>query len=132
MEVREKLYIDGRWVPSAGTGMIDVICGSTEEVRARIPEGNAADVDAAVRSARAAVDGWAATPGAARPGFLRKTRGGVREGFVGLRECGGWGGGEGGSDVWRCGLGGVGVGIGISLTLNFFFFFSDRIRISES
>ena len=48
MDVRDTLYIDGRWVPGAGAGMIDVICGSTEDVMARIPEGGAADVDAAV------------------------------------------------------------------------------------
>ena len=79
MEVREKLYIDGRWVPGAGTGRIDVICGSTEEVMARIPEGNATDVDAAVRSARAAFEGWAATPVAERAAFLRKIQAGLKE-----------------------------------------------------
>jgi aldehyde dehydrogenase (NAD+) len=79
MEVREKLYIDGRWVPCAGTGRIDVICGSTEEVMARIPEGNAADVDAAVRSARAAFEGWAATPVAERVVFLQKIQSGLKE-----------------------------------------------------
>src|SRR5512143_1508442 len=78
MEIREKLYIDGRWVRSAGTGGIDVICGSTEEVMARIPEGNAADVDAAVRSARAAFEGWAATPAAERATFLQKIEGGLK------------------------------------------------------
>lgn len=78
MEIREKLYIDGRWVPSAGTGRIDVICGSTEEVMARIPEGNAADVDAAVRSARAAFEGWAATPVAGRAAYLQKIQEGLK------------------------------------------------------
>src|SRR5512140_3467957 len=78
MEIREKLYIDGRWVPGSGSGWIDVICGSTEEVMARIPEGNAADVDAAVRSARAAFDGWAATPVAERAAFLRKIQAGLK------------------------------------------------------
>jgi len=78
MEVREKHYIDGRWVPAAGTGMIDVICGSTEEVMARIPEGDAADVDAAVRSARAAFEGWAVTPVASRAAFLQKIEAGLK------------------------------------------------------
>ncbi len=93
MEIREKLYMDGRWVPGAGTGMIDVICGSTEEVMARIPEGNAADVDAAVRSARAAFEGWAATPIAERAAFLQTIQGGLkaRSGEIGkiiAREVG--------------------------------------------
>ena len=78
MVVRETLYIDGRWVPAAGSGMIDVICGSTEEVMARIPEGNAADVDAAVRAARAAFEGWAATPVVERGAFLRKIEAGLK------------------------------------------------------
>ena len=78
MEIREKLYIDGRWVPGAGTGRINVICGSTEEVMARIPEGNAADVDAAVRSARSAFEGWAATPVAERAAYLQKIQEGLK------------------------------------------------------
>lgn len=78
MEIREKLYIDGRWVHGAGTGRIDVICGSTEEVMARIPEGNAADVDAAVRSARSAFEGWAATPVAERAAYLQKIQEGLK------------------------------------------------------
>ena len=78
MEIREQLYIDGRWVPCAGAGRIDVVCGSTEEVMARIPEGNAADVDAAVRSARAAFEGWAATPVAGRAALLLKIQGGLK------------------------------------------------------
>ena len=78
MEIREKLYIDGRWVPGAGTGRIDVVCGSTEEVMARIPEGNAADVDAAVRAARSAFEGWAATPVAERAAYLQKIQEGLK------------------------------------------------------
>jgi aldehyde dehydrogenase (NAD+) len=78
VEIREKLYIDGRWVPSAGTGRIDVVCGSTEEVMARIPEGNAADVDAAVRAARSAFEGWAATPVAERAAYLQKIQEGLK------------------------------------------------------
>jgi len=78
VEIREKLYIDGRWVPGAGTGRIDVVCGSTEEVMARIPEGNAADVDAAVRAARSAFEGWAATPVAERAAYLQKIQEGLK------------------------------------------------------
>lgn len=78
MEVRETLYIDGRWVPAAGPGMIDVVCGATEEVMARIPEGNAADVDAAVRAARAAFEGWAETPVPERAAILLKIQAGLK------------------------------------------------------
>jgi len=58
---QQQLYIDGAWVPSTGTGTIDVIDASTEQVIGRIPEGTAADVDAAVAAAKAAFPAWAAT-----------------------------------------------------------------------
>ena len=41
MQVRDKIFIDGSWVPSTGTGTIDVINASTEEVMGTIPEGTA-------------------------------------------------------------------------------------------
>ena len=43
-----KFYIDGQWVPSTGSGTIDVINASTEEVMGRIPDGSADDVGRAV------------------------------------------------------------------------------------
>ena len=57
---RDKLYINGKWIASTGKGSIDVINPSTEEVVGKIPEGTAADIDAAVKAAKAAFDGWAA------------------------------------------------------------------------
>jgi len=61
MITRDKVYIDGAWVPSAGTGSIDVINSSTEEVMGTIPEGSRDDVDKAVAAAKAAFPSWAAT-----------------------------------------------------------------------
>ena len=61
MRDQQQLYIDGAWVPSTGTGTIDVIDANTEQVIGRIPEGTAADVDAAVAAAKAAFPAWAAT-----------------------------------------------------------------------
>ena len=78
MQVRDKLYIDGQWVPSTGTGTIDVICSSTEEIMGKIPEGTAADADAAVRAARAAFEGWGATPPTDRAAFLKKIQDGLK------------------------------------------------------
>ena len=49
---RDAIYIDGAWVPSGGTGTIDVINAATEEVMGRDPRGHAADVDRAVAAAR--------------------------------------------------------------------------------
>ncbi len=71
MKVYENLYINGEWVPSTGSGTIDVIDSATEEVIGRVPEGTAADVDAAVAAAKAAFDGWAQTPVDIRAKYLR-------------------------------------------------------------
>ncbi|CAN5739759.1 aldehyde dehydrogenase family protein [soil metagenome] len=68
----DQLYIDGAWVPSTGSGSIDVISASTEEVMGRIPEGTADDVDAAVAAARAAFDGWSQTAPEERAKLLQR------------------------------------------------------------
>ena len=61
MDVRDKIYINGAWVPSTGSGTLDVIDSATEEVFATIPEGTAEDVDKAVQAAAAAFPAWSAT-----------------------------------------------------------------------
>ena len=60
MQEHDKIYIDGAWVPSAGTGTIDVFDSTNGEVFGRIPQGTAADVDAAAKAARAAFGEWSA------------------------------------------------------------------------
>jgi aldehyde dehydrogenase (NAD+) len=57
----DKLYIDGAWVTSDGSGTIDVFDSTNGEVIAKIPSGTAADVDRAVQAARAAFDSWSQT-----------------------------------------------------------------------
>jgi aldehyde dehydrogenase (NAD+) len=57
----DKLYIDGAWVPSTGSGTIDVYDSSDGSVMGAIPEGTAEDVDKAAKAAKAAFEGWAAT-----------------------------------------------------------------------
>ena len=61
MDVRDKIYINGAWVASTGTGTLEVINSATEEVMATIPDGTPEDVDKAVQAAAAAFPGWAAT-----------------------------------------------------------------------
>ena len=56
MQVHDKIYIDGAWVPSTGSGTIDVFDSTDESVIGRIPEGTAEDVDRAAKAARAAFD----------------------------------------------------------------------------
>jgi aldehyde dehydrogenase (NAD+) len=58
----DTLYIDGAWVPSTGSGTIEVIDANTEAVMGRVPEGTAADVDRAVAAACGAFPAWAAAP----------------------------------------------------------------------
>ena len=77
MKTYDKLYIGGEWTPSSGKGSFDVVNASTEEVMGRIPAGNAADVDRAVRSARAAFDPWSRTTPAERAGYLLKIQAGI-------------------------------------------------------
>ncbi|EYR84490.1 MULTISPECIES: aldehyde dehydrogenase family protein [unclassified Shinella] len=52
----KKLYIDGKWVPSAEGGTIEIIDPATGEAFDRVPEGKAADIDRAVAAARKAFD----------------------------------------------------------------------------
>ncbi len=78
MQNRDKLFIDGRWAAPSGKTAIDVINASTEAVMGRIPEGDAADVAAAVAAARRVFDGWAATPVAERAAFLKKIQEGLK------------------------------------------------------
>jgi acyl-CoA reductase-like NAD-dependent aldehyde dehydrogenase len=72
MQDRDKLYIDGSWVPSTGKNTIDVINATTEEVMGRIPEGTPEDVDRAVKAARAAFPGWAGTSREERGKYLQR------------------------------------------------------------
>jgi len=60
VQVHDKIYIDGAWVPSSGSGSIDVYDSSDGSVIGQIPEGTMEDVDRAAKAARAAFDGWAA------------------------------------------------------------------------
>ncbi|HEY3716465.1 MAG TPA: aldehyde dehydrogenase [Jatrophihabitantaceae bacterium] len=53
----DKLYVGGEWVQPSGTGRIEVISPSTEEVISSVPEPTNADIDAAVSAATAAHDG---------------------------------------------------------------------------
>jgi aldehyde dehydrogenase (NAD+) len=78
MQNRDQFYIDGQWVRPRGDKTISVINPATEETLARIPEGTAEDVDAAVKAARAAFPAWAATSPEERAGFLQKIHEGLK------------------------------------------------------
>ncbi|WP_051950793.1 aldehyde dehydrogenase family protein [Actinacidiphila yeochonensis] len=69
-EGRDGLYINGAWRTAAAAERIEVVDPATEQVIARVPAGDARDVDAAVQAARAALPGWAATAPARRASVL--------------------------------------------------------------
>ncbi|WP_411144104.1 aldehyde dehydrogenase family protein [Streptomyces sp. x-80] len=74
MKQHDAMYIDGTWRPAEGSGTIDVVNPADGRVIAAVPAGSAPDVDAAVRAARAALPGWAATAPAERAARLTALR----------------------------------------------------------
>jgi len=58
----EKLFINGEWVAGESGEWIEVEDPYAMKVFARVPRGNAEDVDRAAKAASSAVPGWAATP----------------------------------------------------------------------
>ncbi|MCC2676781.1 MAG: aldehyde dehydrogenase family protein [Ramlibacter sp.] len=69
---RNKIYIDGQWVPSSGKDVLTIINPVTEEGIATVPRGTADDVDRAVQAAARAFPAWAATPVDERAAIFRK------------------------------------------------------------
>jgi betaine-aldehyde dehydrogenase len=78
MILRDKFFINGQWAAPAGKDMIDVHNAGTGEVMGKVPAGTEKDIDAAVAAARAAFEGWSATPAAARAEFLQKISDGLK------------------------------------------------------
>ncbi|MCB5182842.1 aldehyde dehydrogenase family protein [Streptomyces antimicrobicus] len=74
MKAHDGMYIGGAWVPASGADRIQVVDPADEQVIAEVPAGTAEDVDAAVRAARGAFPGWAATPPAERAALVGALR----------------------------------------------------------
>ncbi|MFF3847619.1 aldehyde dehydrogenase family protein [Streptomyces sp. NPDC002328] len=74
MKAHDGIYLDGAWRPAAGQDVIEVVDPADERVIATVPAGTAEDIDAAVRAARAALPGWAATAPAERAARLAALR----------------------------------------------------------
>src|SRR5437016_14500419 len=81
-------YINGQWVKSVSGEMFPVYDPSTEEVIAHVASGAAADVDRAVKAARAAVDSgpWPQTSAAERGRLLYKLAEKIRANAAPLAE----------------------------------------------
>ncbi|MFE9256890.1 aldehyde dehydrogenase family protein [Streptomyces sp. NPDC006879] len=74
MKAHDGMYIDGAWRPASGGESIAVVNPADEQLLGHVPAGTAEDVDAAVRAARAAFPGWAATAPAERAARLTALR----------------------------------------------------------
>ena len=74
-------YVNGQWVSATGGATFPVYDPSTEEVIAQVAEATAADVDKAVKSARAAFDSgpWPATTAQDRGRILFKLADKIRQ-----------------------------------------------------
>ena len=78
MILRDKFFIGGQWVSPSSTDTIDVHNAGTGAVMGKVPAGGAKDIDAAVAAARAAFEGWNATPAVQRAEYLQKISDGLK------------------------------------------------------
>src|SRR4051794_12612015 len=58
---RDRIYVDGAWIASTGTGTLPITNPFTEEVIGTVPEGTAEDVDKAATAAARAFEEWSQT-----------------------------------------------------------------------
>src|SRR6266481_1819321 len=81
-------YVNGQWVKSSSGEMFPVYDPSTEEVIAQVASANAADIDKAVKAARAAFDSgpWPQTSAAERGRLLYKLHEKIRQNAAHLAE----------------------------------------------
>jgi aldehyde dehydrogenase (NAD+) len=70
--VRDKIYIGGEWTQSSGTGVLEVINPTTEQVIGSIPEGTVEDLDRAVAAARSAFESWSQTSIGERSDWMQR------------------------------------------------------------
>ncbi|MGH8976607.1 MAG: aldehyde dehydrogenase family protein [Acidimicrobiia bacterium] len=82
MTTHDKIYIDGAWVPSSGSGSIDVYDSTDGSVIGQIPDGTAEDVDKAAKAARAAFADWSARDPDERGKFMAR----IAEGLGGRMD----------------------------------------------
>src|SRR4029079_19090004 len=78
MILRDKFFINGRWVAPASKETIDVHNAGTGEVMGKVPAGGEKDIEAAVAAARAALEVWRAMPAAQRAEYLQKVSDGLK------------------------------------------------------
>ncbi len=72
-------FVDGRFMPSSGIDRITCINPATGDAICTVPDSTAADVDAALASARAAQKEWSRRPAVERGRWLRAIAAKIRE-----------------------------------------------------
>ena len=78
MILRDKFFINGQWAAPSAKETIAVHNAGTGEVMGKVPAGTEKAVNAAVAAARAAFEGWSATPAAKRAEYLQKISDGLK------------------------------------------------------
>jgi betaine-aldehyde dehydrogenase len=78
MILRDKFFINGQWAAPSSKESIDVHNAGTGAVMGKVPAGTEKDVEAAVAAARAALEGWSATPATKRAEYLQKISDGLK------------------------------------------------------
>jgi aldehyde dehydrogenase (NAD+) len=79
LQVKDKIFIGGKWVEPSGGEPIEVVNATTEEAMGTIPACSPEDADRAVVAAREAFDSWSATPREERAGYLEAIAAGLGE-----------------------------------------------------
>jgi acyl-CoA reductase-like NAD-dependent aldehyde dehydrogenase len=82
LQVKDKLYIGGRWVEPNDGGRIEVVNPTTEEVIGTIPACTPEEADRAVTAAREAFESWSQTSRETRAGYIAA----IAEGLGGRAE----------------------------------------------
>jgi len=78
MITRDKFFINGQWASPSSKDSIDVHNAGTGAVMGKVPAGTEKDIEAAVAAARAALEGWSATPAVKRAEYLQKISDGLK------------------------------------------------------
>ena len=79
MHERDCIYIDGRWVPARGDGVIEVVNPSTEKEIGSVAVGDVDDVNEAVEAARSAFSSWSESSIEERQGYLNAISAAIAE-----------------------------------------------------
>ena len=67
-------YVNGEWVASKSTELLDVVNPATTEVMARVPLSTAEEVEMAIQAAKGAFSEWRETPPVTRARYLFRLR----------------------------------------------------------